>query len=173
MFCVDLNRLQRSGAEDLGGVLPVDAATWQFWGATPEEPVIVELRASLTGTGQLLVRGKMRAAFGIPCRRCLASVRVVLVEDLDLLWVPEEALDGEEDGEIRFLPAREATVDLEDALREELFLRIPTWCVCRDDCAGLCPSCGRNLAEGPCSCSKDEGDPRWEALRKLTFDQRK
>jgi uncharacterized protein len=173
MFCVDLNRLQRSGAQDLTGPLPVDAATWQSWGVVPEEPAEVTLRAALTGTGQLLVRGRLRGRFSMPCRRCLAPVSVTLDEDLYLLWVPEEALEGEEDGEIRLLPAREATVDLADALREELFLRIPTWLTCREDCAGLCPSCGQDLADGACSCSKDEGDPRWEALRKITFDQRK
>lgn len=173
MLCVDLNRLQRSGNQAIEGELQVDAATWESWGAVPGGPVVLNLQASLTGSGQLLVRGKMETKFTLPCRRCVSPVSTSVDEELYLLWVPEEALEGEEDGEVRALPAREAQVDIEDALREELFLKIPTWCLCRKDCAGLCPSCGTDLAEGACTCSNEEEDPRWEALRKLTFDQRK
>ena len=38
--------------------------------------------------------------------------------------------------------------------------------LCRDDCRGLCPKCGKNLNEGPCGCTKD-GDPRLAVLSRL------
>ncbi len=28
--------------------------------------------------------------------------------------------------------------------------------LCREDCRGLCPICGKDLNEGPCSCKTDE-----------------
>lgn len=173
MFSVDLNHLQRARAQKFAGNLEVAAETWESWGAQPLEPVRLALEATMTGTGQLLVRGTLRASITIPCRRCVDPVQITLDEPLDLLWLAEASLEGEEDGEVRVLPDKGVVIALEDSLREELFLRIPTWVVCREDCAGLCPSCGADLTEGPCACANDEGDPRWDALRNITFDQRK
>ena len=58
-------------------------------------------------------------------------------------------------------------LDLAPLLREEAILAIPMDALCRPDCAGLCPECGKNLNEGPCDCQPEEIDPRLEALRKL------
>jgi uncharacterized protein len=173
MFSIDLNHLQRARLQDLAGILEVGDGTWESWGVQPEESVRVSLQVAFTGTGQLIARGSLQGSLTIPCRRCLAGVRIPLEEALDLLWVPEAALEGEEDGEVRILPASGVLLDLEPTLLEELFLRIPNWVVCREDCAGLCSSCGAELHEDTCGCAKQEGDPRWEALRKITFDQRK
>ena len=46
-----------------------------------------------------------------------------------------------------------ACVNLVPAIREELILAIPAYVVCRDDCRGLCPQCGRELNTGPCGCT--------------------
>ena len=37
---------------------------------------------------------------------------------------------------------------------------------------GICPRCGREIAAGPCGCAPAGGDPRWEALKKLTVPER-
>ena len=42
--------------------------------------------------------------------------------------------------------------------------RSPTSALCRDDCAGLCPACGHDLALGPCGCDAAPVDERWAAL---------
>jgi uncharacterized protein len=39
--------------------------------------------------------------------------------------------------------------------------------LCRDDCAGICPSCGTDLNSGSCDCVDDTTDPRWAALGEL------
>jgi uncharacterized protein len=39
--------------------------------------------------------------------------------------------------------------------------------LCSEDCKGLCPSCGKNLNDGPCNCAEEIIDPRWELLQKL------
>ena len=38
--------------------------------------------------------------------------------------------------------------------------------LCSEDCKGLCPTCGKDLNEGPCGCGK-EVDPRLAVLAKL------
>ena len=47
------------------------------------------------------------------------------------------------------------SVTLDTDVRDELLLDHPIRILCRPDCKGLCLSCGANLNEGPCACSKD------------------
>jgi len=56
---------------------------------------------------------------------------------------------------------------LMDWIRQYLLLAIPMSPLCRADCKGLCPRCGKNLNEGPCGCSPDQPDERWSALKGL------
>ncbi|HYU46996.1 MAG TPA: DUF177 domain-containing protein, partial [Terriglobales bacterium] len=56
---------------------------------------------------------------------------------------------------------------LEDALREQVLLALPLKMVCREDCKGLCPHCGKNLNESQCSCAERLDDPRWAALKEI------
>jgi uncharacterized protein len=56
---------------------------------------------------------------------------------------------------------------LEDALREQVLLALPLKTICREDCKGLCPHCGKNLNEVQCSCVDAVEDPRWSALKEI------
>ena len=56
---------------------------------------------------------------------------------------------------------------LEDVLREQVLLAAPLKAICREDCRGLCPHCGRNLNLEQCTCAEPIEDPRWEALKGL------
>jgi uncharacterized protein len=56
---------------------------------------------------------------------------------------------------------------LEDALREQVLLALPLKTICRDDCKGLCPHCGKNLNEIQCACVDEVEDPRWAALKEI------
>lgn len=58
-------------------------------------------------------------------------------------------------------------LDLVAPAEEELMLELPSKTLCREDCAGLCPKCGKNLNEGKCSCPEHEGDPRLQILKTL------
>jgi uncharacterized protein len=58
-------------------------------------------------------------------------------------------------------------LDLAQALRDEIGLNLPMAPLCRADCAGLCPVCGRDLNQGRCDCRRDQTDPRWAKLARL------
>src|SRR2546422_2859983 len=53
------------------------------------------------------------------------------------------------------------------AVREELLLAVPQWVVCRDDCRGLCPRCGKDLNAGPCGCPAAPADRSEEHTSEL------
>jgi uncharacterized protein len=46
-------------------------------------------------------------------------------------------------------------------------LALPDKILCREDCAGLCPVCGRDLNREPHEHEDETADPRWSALAEL------
>jgi uncharacterized protein len=56
---------------------------------------------------------------------------------------------------------------LEDVVREQVLLSLPTRTLCKPDCKGLCPRCGQNQNLAICSCEQTPSDPRWNALAGL------
>jgi uncharacterized protein len=121
------------------------------------------LRLSRTSRG-ILVQGTLHAAFKGECGRCLDKTFIELDVPVEELFVypprPEAEFSLSDDG----------ILDLAPLLREEIILDTPIGVLCRPDCAGLCPTCGKNLNEGPCDCDRDEVDPRLAALKGLKDD---
>src|SRR5258708_8474017 len=66
--------------------------------------------------------------------------------------------------------AEDGILDIAPLLREEIFLLMPIGALCRPDCAGLCPGCGRNLNDGPCEHHHEAVDPRFAALEAFKHD---
>ena len=58
-------------------------------------------------------------------------------------------------------------MDLLPLARDAVLLNLPLAPVCRPDCAGLCPTCGADLNEGPCLCLPVSSNGRWAALDAL------
>jgi len=58
-------------------------------------------------------------------------------------------------------------VDLDELVREQILLALPSRRLCREECKGLCPTCGADLNAGRCACEQREVDPRWSALADL------
>ena len=76
---------------------------------------------------------------------------------------------AEEDVDISYY--RDDQIDLTELLREQFYLAVPMKPLCREDCRGLCPSCGTNRNTGTCQCQPAETvDERLAPLRKI-FDK--
>ena len=126
------------------------------------EPVEADLRADSIVEG-ILVSGSVEADTRQQCARCLrafSSEMSLTVCELFADGTREPAHEDayEVDGEI---------IDLEPMLRDALSLALPLRPLCRQGCLGLCGSCGRDLNEGPCGCTREELDPRWAGLSAL------
>ena len=46
----------------------------------------------------------------------------------------------------------------------EVLMNWPQKVLCSENCAGLCPVCGKNLNEGSCGCDEGPKDPRMAAV---------
>jgi uncharacterized protein len=126
-------------------------------------PVVVDTLLEWVSDG-LLATGSVSGAWEAPCRRCLKPARGDLRVDFQELF---EAAPRE--GETYRLG--HDSIDLEPLAREALTLDLPLAPLCRDDCRGLCPTCGTDLNLGDCDCPPPAADPRWAALDALRTDR--
>jgi len=131
--------------------------------------VIGELRKNAAKTD---VRGSIKAPVEIECTRCLTPVKRELDIVFDVDFIDRELFpDSKEthlessDLETDVIDGNE--LDLTQVAREQILLNLPEQVLCREDCKGICPTCGNDLNEGDCTCSDDNIDPRWAALKDL------
>ncbi len=125
-------------------------------------------------TDGVLVQGDLAATVTLPCVRCLEPVTVPLDVPVEETFVPTldvvtgQALRPEEQDEALWIDEHHI-LDMSEVLRQDVLVDMPVHVLCRPDCKGLCPTCGKNLNEGPCDCQA-EIDPRWARLADLLRD---
>jgi uncharacterized protein len=151
--------------------VPPDHPMWNGSGVELVRPLDVDLTAHDVGEG-VLVRGSLKTAVRLACRRCLEPVEHPVDAHVDMLFAPPSAdADGEDDdGEVYPLPARGDDLDLTAAVREQVLLEVPEFALCREECRGLCPTCGKDLNQGECDCAPAPVDSPWDALKNVKFD---
>ncbi len=112
--------------------------------------------------GLLELRAVLSADMLCQCARCLKEFpRTLRLETA--AYLAGELQD--EDNEDYYL-LTDGVADLEEIARDALIFNFEPRILCRDDCKGLCPKCGKDLNEGPCDCGEDR-DPRMLPLRQL------
>jgi len=116
------------------------------------------------------LRGNLSAELELQCARCLEPVPQKIRRDFELLYRPLGADAGRDelsvtDAEAEIGYYQGEGLLLEDVLREQVLLALPLKITCREDCKGLCGTCGQNLNEGECRCAADRVDPRFAQLK--------
>ena len=80
---------------------------------------------------------KVKTVFSLRCSRCLEEFTKAIDKDYSFNYPTE--------GDNRF-------VDISNDIRQELILGYSVKNLCKDDCKGLCPVCGKNLNQEKCNC---------------------
>ncbi len=111
--------------------------------------------------GILQIEGEITAEMICLCDRCGCDFPNVKTTRLNATVVEE---DEGENPENFVLEGDE--IDLDDVLSTCFILDMDTKFLCKEDCKGLCPQCGKNLNLGPCGCQK-QIDPRFAVLEQL------
>jgi uncharacterized protein len=134
--------------------------------------VIHEHRGPREIVPDIRLKGRFEGNFQVPCARCIEPVEIPLAAEFDLIFRP---VGADSDAPERSITASETEIgyyqgdslSLEDVLREQVLLSLPVRTLCKPDCKGLCPRCGANRNQKPCTCDQGPSDPRWEALTGL------
>jgi uncharacterized protein len=116
--------------------------------------------------------GEVSTTLDTACARCLEPVVQTVDRKFDLLYRPlgvdagrAEISVTSAEAEISYYQGE--SLLLEDAVCEQVLLALPLKVICREDCKGLCPHCGKNLNMEQCHCSEPMEDPRWSALKDI------
>ncbi|WP_400163399.1 YceD family protein [Brevibacillus sp. TJ4] len=125
----------------------------------------VEVEGEAVKLGNLYyVKGKMTADVHFVCARCLTPFtdHAVIPFAETFALADDPVLTEDEDGDIHEVEGDE--IELDTLLQEDFLLGMPTFPLCKEECKGLCPTCGVNRNETPCSCTNERIDPRLAGL---------
>ena len=165
MLCFDIRSLE-ARAESVDDVLDTSDPVWEADDTRPVGAgVYVTGRLSGAGHGRFYLSGRLEGAAVTSCRRCLNEVMVAVSEDVHLLFA-ESGVDEAGEDDVFPIPAGARELDLRPAVREEWLLAVPSFALCREECQGLCVTCGADRNTGTCTCPPST-DPRWAGLRDL------
>ncbi len=131
-------------------------------------PVMVDISIKKKDT-KVIVRGNVKTKILLQCSRCLEKYEETIDSSFDLVFMPEDEFEFEEeieltDDDINVIYFKEGFIDVDQIVVDQLNLSLPFKPLCSPDCKGLCPICGKNLNEGPCGCEVNKKDPRLEIL---------
>ena len=115
--------------------------------------------------GVVSLSGEAQFSASVICCRCAEEFRHDFCVAISHLLT--DRLNNEDNGD--YIVVENSELDLSELICEDIIFSLPTKLLCREDCKGLCPQCGKNLNEGACDCKK-QIDPRWAALSELSFD---
>ncbi|MCI8629882.1 MAG: DUF177 domain-containing protein [Firmicutes bacterium] len=126
------------------------------------EPVVIKGVLTNTKKGILFeADGNTEAVY--LCSRCLERVKVPIQFNINEMFYPSGSVENEKEAETFC----DDEMDLTDVIQRSILENLPMKVVCKEECKGLCPKCGKNLNEGDCDCNDTEFDPRLESLRTL------
>jgi uncharacterized protein len=116
--------------------------------------------------------GRIVATAETPCDRCLAHFTLPIDVSFEVYYAPIETLAPAEEvpltqRDLEYGFYRDAMIDVDILVREQILLAMPFRLLCRQDCQGLCPNCGADLNQGLCACHPAAVDARWEGLQEL------
>ena len=164
MLSFDIRSLETKAVHVDGSVQPYDPI-WEEGDSRPTEPIRVTGRLSSAGEGRFYFTGRMTGAMELPCRLCLEEVDVGVDEEVHFL-LAEIGAEEADDPDVYLYDPNARMLDLRAAVRETWVLTAPAYVQCREDCKGLCATCGTNLNENTCNCAPTKTDSRWDALLK-------
>ena len=150
----------------------------------PDELNPIDERIKLTGpaavngkvrlsSGGVFVNGHIETRAQVECDRCLKPVESPVNTDFELEYVTGSTYESTGVAELTEAEMNVSVfdgelLDVDEIVKEQILLAVPTRMLCREDCKGICPQCGIDRNTGECNCVTNEIDPRWAALKDLT-----
>lgn len=164
---VDKLKNVAGGHESLSLVFcKADLAAFTDMNLSPDTPLRLECEAENLDR-IIKISGTVSASFSAVCDRCGSDTEVVVTTMFSESFsnLPEKVAEGEDDQGVHLFEGD--SIDLLPYIEQALFLAMPMKILCREDCKGLCPTCGQNLNDKECSCDQSPIDPRLAVLADL------
>ncbi|PID71585.1 MAG: hypothetical protein CSA31_02250 [Desulfobulbus propionicus] len=122
---------------------------------------------------QVEMHGTLHAKSTITCDRCLKPFSFPLATQFHIIfeihgeesWQLKEMECSAEELDTHFL--LEPVIDIDDVLRQQALLALPTKQLCNERCKGLCNVCGADLNIMSCGCEREVTNSPFAALATL------
>ena len=164
MTSFSLRQVKLRPGEQYRDELEVDLSPLEYGGQrylpVPEK-VPAELEITRANTGTVFSLAFTARLFG-PCYRCLGDAVLELP-----IRAREYQAESPEDEELTTEYVDGNMLEISTWARDAIALALPDKILCREDCAGLCGVCGKNLNDEPHVHEEEDADPRWSALESL------
>ena len=136
------------------------------------EPAIVKGKVRRAGV-EVSVKGSIETRAQVDCDRCLKPVALPVNAEFELEYVTGSEYESSSvaelsEAEMTLSVFDGRVIDVDEIVKEQILLAVPTRMLCHEDCKGICPECGADRNTGECSCVTNDIDPRWAALKNLT-----
>ncbi|MDD5126521.1 MAG: DUF177 domain-containing protein [Dehalococcoidales bacterium] len=120
----------------------------------------------------ILADGEFSGEVELVCSRCLSAFRYPFTVRFQEEYLPTIDINSgvplpEPDEPGAFRIDDHHTIDVDEAIRQYVVMALPMKPLCKENCAGLCQSCGQNLNKGDCKCPPETTDPRWAKLSEV------
>ena len=120
---------------------------------------------------ELLLDLCIKYKYNTQCDRCLTPVVEEVSSDFKAYFT-KDLNEVDDEATIEYFLLDDEGIFLDDLIISQVITSKPLKKLCKDDCKGLCPQCGKNLNEGPCNCGEEiDVDPRFEKLLNLFNDE--
>jgi uncharacterized protein len=135
------------------------------------EPATVKGKVRLSGN-EVFVNGHIDTRAQVECDRCLQQIELPVSADFALEYITGSDYESSEMAELTEDAMAVSVfdgdaIDVDEIVKEQVLLAVPTRLLCREDCKGICPECGIDKNTGECQCVTNDIDPRWAALKNL------
>jgi uncharacterized protein len=164
MTSFSMRQLKLRPGEEYRDELEVELPAFEFGGqryVPVPEKVPAEFVVTRATTGMVFSLAFTTRLHG-PCYRCLGDAVLEVP-----IRVGEYQAANPADEEMTTPYLADDRLDVSGWARDAVVLALPDKILCRADCAGLCPVCGKNLNDEPHAHEEEHGDPRWAALEAL------
>ena len=150
-----------------GASLPVsfelDMSQMVFSGTCPIKNAVPVTGSVSNRAGIVTADLLCKVEYAAPCDRC--GKETIKQHNVHIKRVLVSQLADRTDDEIIEIPNMQ--LDAGELCTDEIVLYLPMKHLCKEDCKGVCPECGKDLNEGVCGCKTDSHDPRLQALAQL------
>ena len=134
---------------------------------------VVRVKATLDKSlRQIRLQAEISAEGMFVCDRCLDNFEWQIAKNYSMVYITGDrsTVDLKKEEEIQVISSDMSYIDLDEDVRQYILLGVPQKLLCREECLGICPTCGVNRNNKECMCKVQNTDPRWDELKKLSHN---
>ncbi|MBN1639381.1 MAG: DUF177 domain-containing protein [Ignavibacteriales bacterium] len=102
---------------------------------------------------QLVLYCSVKLKVHLNCDRCNGEYDTILTNEFTLTYISDRDRIKYDELNIYYLSPTEDKIDISKDVYEYSIISLPLKNLCKMDCKGLCPKCGKNLNIETCECN--------------------